>query len=96
VDQRRRGHWAGRYFTIAWHTGARDRWRSPALAEEDKSDEAVPAGCSLEHEQRRRGGTIAAEDGGRSFTSRERQSEGRTSIARWGGVVVDGGGARLI
>jgi hypothetical protein len=37
------------------HMGARARQCSPAAVEEDEPDEAVPEGCSPEHERRQRG-----------------------------------------
>jgi hypothetical protein len=43
--------------------GARDHWCSPTVVEEDEPDEAVPEGCLLEHERRRRGDTTEAKNG---------------------------------
>jgi hypothetical protein len=61
------------------------------LAEEDEGDEAVSEGCSPRSMS---GG--GEEDGGGSFMSRNRRSEGRNSKLGWGGVVVAGVDAYLI
>jgi hypothetical protein len=52
---RQRTQEGGRCLGGVRHTGARARRCSPAVVEEDELDEAVPEGCSLEHERRRRG-----------------------------------------
>jgi hypothetical protein len=59
ADKRARWHLAG-----ARRVGARSRWCSPSVVEEDVPDEAVPKGCSSEHERRWRGGTTEAKNGG--------------------------------
>jgi hypothetical protein len=45
----------------AWRAGARARQCSPTMVEED---EAVPEGCSPEHERQRRGDAMEAKNGG--------------------------------
>jgi hypothetical protein len=45
----------------ARRVGARARWCSPSVVEED---EAVPEGCSPEHERRHRGCATEAKNGG--------------------------------
>jgi hypothetical protein len=47
----------------AWRMGARARRCSPATVEEDEPDEAVPEGCSPEHNRRGRGGATEAKNG---------------------------------
>jgi hypothetical protein len=44
--------------------GGRARRCLPAVAEEDKPDEAVLEGCSPKHERRRRGGVTEVKNGG--------------------------------
>jgi hypothetical protein len=53
--------------------GARARWCSPAAVEEDEPDEAVPEGCSLEHERRQRGDVTEAKNGGGLSSTRGRR-----------------------
>jgi hypothetical protein len=50
--------------------GARVCWCSPAMVEEDESDEAVPEGCSPEHVRWRRGSATEAKNGGGLSSSR--------------------------
>jgi hypothetical protein len=47
VDRGQRGHLAG-----AWRASARARQSLLQVAEGDEGDEAVPEGCSPEHEHR--------------------------------------------
>jgi hypothetical protein len=63
------------------------RW-SPAAVEEDEPDEAVPEGCSLEHERRRNRGEEQRwlEGEGRHKGARERGGKG----------AVRAGGARCL
>jgi hypothetical protein len=44
--------------------GARAHRCSPVVVEEDEPDEAVPEGCSTEHERQRRGGAMEVKNGG--------------------------------
>jgi hypothetical protein len=53
------------------NAGARAHRSSPVVAKGDEGDEAVPEGCSPEHERRWRGGAMVVECSGGSFTSRE-------------------------
>jgi hypothetical protein len=46
---------------------------SPAAVEEDEPDEAVPAGCSLEHERRQRADATEAKNGGGLSSARVRR-----------------------
>jgi hypothetical protein len=59
ADKRARWHLAG-----ARRVGARSHWCSPSVVEEDVLDEAVPKGCSSEHERWWRGGMTKAKHGG--------------------------------
>jgi hypothetical protein len=53
VDHERPRQWA-------WRASARGHWCSPAMAEEDERDEAMPERCSMEHMQQRRGDATTA------------------------------------
>jgi hypothetical protein len=54
------------------NAGARAHRSSPVVAKGDEGDEVVPEGRSPEDERRWRGGAMAVECSGGSFTSRER------------------------
>jgi hypothetical protein len=47
-----------------WCIGARARQCPPVMVEEDEPNEAVPEGCSPEHEQWWRGGAAEVKNGG--------------------------------
>jgi hypothetical protein len=53
-----------RRLASAQRAGARAHRCSLAAVEEDEPDEAMPEGCSPEHERQRRGGTTDAKNGG--------------------------------
>jgi hypothetical protein len=53
-----------RRLASAQRAGARAHWCSLAAVEEDEPDEAMPEGCSPEHERQRRGDTTDAKNGG--------------------------------
>jgi hypothetical protein len=57
--------WRGQEGTAApwWSAGARAHRCSPAAVEEDELNEAVPEGCSPEHERWRRGSVTEAKNG---------------------------------
>jgi hypothetical protein len=59
---------------VPWQrVGARARRSLPMVVEEDEPDEAVPLGCSSEHERRRRGGVTEAKNGGGLSSTRGRR-----------------------
>jgi hypothetical protein len=68
VDKRVRRHLGG-----ARHTGARAHWCSPTVVEEDEPDEAVPKGCSPEHERWGRGGATKMKNGSGFSSARGRR-----------------------
>jgi hypothetical protein len=64
VDRGGAGKRARRHLAGAWRVGAGACRCSPAAVDEDLLDEAVPEGCSSEHERRRRGDATEAKNGG--------------------------------
>jgi hypothetical protein len=77
ADKRARRCLAG-----AWHAGARAHQCSLSSVEEDEPDEAVPEGCSPEHEWRWRGGAMEAKNGGGLSMARGRRKARRSSGER--------------
>jgi hypothetical protein len=77
-------------------TGAMDRRCSSAAVEEDEPDEAVPEGCSQEHERLRRGdATEAKNNDGLSSAWGRRKARG-SSGERGKGMVRAEGARRLL
>jgi hypothetical protein len=73
-------------------TGAWSHRCSPTAEEEDEPDEAVPEGCSLEHEQRWRFIAMEMKIGG-SLSSARGRRKARGSSGEWGNGAVRAGGA---
>jgi hypothetical protein len=89
VDRRRGGA-----LPVHGTPGAAGPESSPVATGEDEEDEAVPKGCSLEHGQWRRGGTMEAKSGsdssgvGAGESDRELKREGRRCGLLQGGVLA--------
>jgi hypothetical protein len=86
---------AGRCLGGTQRAGTRAHWCSPAAVEEDELDDAVPEGCSPEHERWRRGGATEAKNGSglRSSQGRRRREGAR---GRGENEVVRAGVARCL
>jgi hypothetical protein len=69
-----------------WHTSARGHRCSPVVAEEDEQDEAVPKGCSPEHQRRWRGDVTMAKSDGDLISAQERRRARERSRARGKGA----------
>jgi hypothetical protein len=70
---------ARRRHTSVRHMGTRAHRCSPVVAEEDEMDEAVPEGCSPEHERRRLELGVRTKEG-----TRELGREGKRGSEGWG------------
>jgi hypothetical protein len=64
TERRGSGPWCTEVALIRGCDSARAHRWSPAVVEGGEPDEAVPEGCSPEHERRRRGGAMAMKTGG--------------------------------
>jgi hypothetical protein len=73
-----------------WRVSARARRCSLALAGEDEKDEVKPEAGSPEHERRRKGGAMAAEDSRHAGARARGRARERGEDVRWWPGVLEG------